>query len=167
MEVLIQFGIFIAFLALGFFVGGWTERSHLRRLTQREEAVRGFVSTQVKMYLQPKPGGKPPRLVVAEVVVASDYLKTFLAGLRNLFGGEVRSYQTLVDRARREAILKLIDEAQSHGYNAICNVRLNTADVGGMSRQGAAMAPILGWATAYESELGDPVPQPPANSDAF
>ena len=42
-------------------------------------------------------------LVMGEVVIASDYFKTFVASLRNIVGGEVKAYQTMLSRARREA----------------------------------------------------------------
>ena len=41
-------------------------------------------------------------LVHGNVVVSVDYFKRFVAALRNLFGGSVTSYETLIDRARRE-----------------------------------------------------------------
>jgi uncharacterized protein YbjQ (UPF0145 family) len=44
--------------------------------------------------------------VSGSVVVSVDYFKRFLAGLRTLVGGRVTSYETLLDRARREAILR-------------------------------------------------------------
>jgi hypothetical protein len=35
------------------------------------------------------------------------------------------------DRARREATLRMIDQARLAGYNAICNVRYESADIAG------------------------------------
>lgn len=116
-----------------------------------------MIATQSKQFLRPRPGGGPPSLIVAEVVVASDYLKTFAATLRNIFGGNVRSFETLLERARREATLRLLDQAREQGYNAICNLRLEAPNIGGMNRKGAAMATIIGTATAYHSEH-EPIP---------
>ena len=155
-----QLIFFLILISLGFFIGGWSERRHYRRLEAREQATRGFVATQVKSFLQPSPQGKPPLLIVSEVVIASDYFKTFAAGLRNLFGGEVKSFERMLDRARREALLRLVEQAQSHGYNAICNLRMNTASVGGMSRKANAMASIIAWATAYDTSIAAPTARP-------
>jgi uncharacterized protein YbjQ (UPF0145 family) len=97
-------------------------------------------------------------MIVKEVVIASDYLKSFLAKLRNIFGGEVRSFETLLERARREALLRIIEEAQSNGYNAICNLRMDTAEIGGnLDKKGAAMATILASATAYRTTIGETI----------
>lgn len=142
-------------LALGFFVGGRTERKHFANLEDRESAIADFVSTQSKHYLgQPQPG-HPPTMIVKEVIIASDYLKTFVAGIRNIFGGEVKSFESLLERARREALLRIIEEANANGYNAICNLRMETAEIGGNTRRkGTAMASILASATAYRTNLG-------------
>ncbi|MEM7315954.1 MAG: heavy metal-binding domain-containing protein [Planctomycetota bacterium] len=141
--------VVVVMLAIGFFVGGANERRHFRSLVSRETAMSNFVTTQSKHYLSPT-AGNPPCLLVSEVVIASDYLKTFLAGLRNIFGGEVRSFETLIERGRREAVLRVQEHARELGYNAICNVRLNTAEVGGRR---VAMAAVICTATAYHSSL--------------
>lgn len=156
MDILISFGFFVLLIALGFFVGGTTERRHLADLTRREEATSGFLSTQSKYFLGNIEAGHTPTMIVKEVIIASDYLKSFLAKLRNIFGGEVRSFETLLERARREALLRIIEEAQSNGYNAICNLRMDTAEIGGnLNKRGAAMASILASATAYRTTTGE------------
>jgi uncharacterized protein YbjQ (UPF0145 family) len=86
------------------------------------------------------------------VVIATDYMKSFLARVRNIFGGEVRSYTKLMIRARREAVVRLKHQAVELGYNALCNVRLETADIGGTaSGRGVSMAAVLAWGTAYRT----------------
>jgi uncharacterized protein YbjQ (UPF0145 family) len=144
---------FVAFmLAIGYFAGGWAERAHLQRLDERERANSDFFVTQIKSCPGAARSGPAPTMFIGEVVIASDYLKSFLGSLRNIFGGEVRSYQTLLDRARREALLRIIDQARAGGYNAVCNVRFDPADVGGnttTAKKGVVMAAILASATAY------------------
>ena len=145
--------VFTAFLlTLGLIVGGRTERKHFADLQAREAVLSNFVSTQSKHYLGQPQLGQPPTMIVKEVIIASDYLKTFLAGLRKIFGGEVRSFESLLERARREALLRIIEEAQANGYNAICNLRMETAEIGGnMRTRGTAMASVLASATAYRT----------------
>lgn len=158
MEQIFVFGIPLVLLAIGLFVGGHMERRHFRSLEQREAATRDMIVTQVRSYPGYVPGEKPPQIIFAEVVIATDYLKTFLARLRNFFGGQVGSYQTMLVRARREAALRVLEQAHRQGYNAVCNIRLETADVGGNSvtqgKKGMVMAAILASATAYHAEAG-------------
>jgi uncharacterized protein YbjQ (UPF0145 family) len=142
-------------MLLGIVGGRITEAMHFKSLDRRALEFEDMLISQVKSFPERVPGDRPPTLVVAEVVVASDYLKTFLASLRKIIGGEVRSFEKMQRRARREAILRLLKQAREQGYNAICNVRLDTADIGGgatMSKNPAAVAAILASATAYHAE---------------
>ena len=66
---------------------------------------------------------------MGSVVVASDYFKQFVAWLRSLFGGHVASFESLLDRARREAVLRMKENAQKQGANIICNVKFTTASI--------------------------------------
>ena len=70
-------------------------------------------------------------LVSGNVVVASDYFKSFLASLVNLLGGRVKSFETLLDRGRREALLRLKEQASQQQATAIFNVKYETVRVGG------------------------------------
>ena len=156
MEDLLIFGIPIALLALGLFAGGYAERRHIRSLQRREATMRDMLVTQIKSFPGHVPGANSPQVIFAEVVIASDYLKTFLASIRGFFGGEVGSYHTMLDRARREATQRILEQARQQGYNAVCNLRLETADIGGNSvtqgKKRMVMAAILASGTAYNAE---------------
>ncbi|MEO1995713.1 MAG: heavy metal-binding domain-containing protein [Planctomycetaceae bacterium] len=137
-------------LMLGLIVGGTVQRRHFASIARRKVDFEDIFVTQLKSFPQWTHGEKPPRMVAAEVVIATDYLKSFLAKFRNLFGGEVRSYQTMLTRAREEALLRLLEQVRAQGFDALCNVRYQTADVGGdNTRKKVAMAPILATGTAY------------------
>lgn len=142
----------LIFLLVFFFIGRMTEGMHLRRLARREEAVRGMLVTDLRRFPGDVETGKTPAMVVGEACIATDYWKSFLSSIRKIFGGEMKSYQTLVDRARREATLRMLESARTLGYNAVCNVRLDTADIGGGSmaaRQVAVTIEMLATGTAY------------------
>ena len=66
--------------------------------------------------------------MMGNAVISIDYFKRMLAGFINLLGGQVRSYETLVDRARREAILRMKQNAD--GADIILNVRVETSAIG-------------------------------------
>ncbi len=156
MELLISIVIFGFFLSLGWFIGRAREQRHLRELERREAATADMLVTQLKSFPSALPGDQPPHLIVAETVIGSDYLKTFLGNLINIFGGEVRGFETMLSRSRREATLRILEEAKRQGYNAICNLRLENADIGGnasggSNNRGMVMATILASATAYHA----------------
>jgi uncharacterized protein YbjQ (UPF0145 family) len=151
-ELVFNFGIFLILLLVGLFVGGWQERRHFASILRREQQMAETLVTQIKSFPDSVPGDPPPMIMVAEVVVGTDYLKSFLARLRNIFGGEVRSYQSLLERARREAALRILARARHQGYNAVCNMRFETADVGGNSTmRTVAMVAIMATGTAYHA----------------
>ncbi len=140
---------------IGIFGGRISEYQHFRSLVRREEESNDVIVTQLKSFPAANHSDQPPSIVYAETVIASDYLKTLLAKIRGIFGGEVRSFQKMQERSRRETLLRLIKSAREQGYNAICNVRLETADVGGGAmtpgKNAMPMACILGSATAYHA----------------
>jgi len=55
--------------------------------------------------------------------------RDFMAGLKNLFGGELRGYTELLSESRDEAMERMIKQAQSMGANAIVNVRFSTSAI--------------------------------------
>ena len=157
MEILIALLFTGALLILGFTAGTFAEKRHFKRLDGREEINRLMLQTQSKLYLSPTAGGKTPSMIYSETVVASDYFKNFLSGFRKFFGGEVKSYHSLMERARRETLAKLIEQAREMGYNAVCNVRLEPADISGAvtnpRKKKSVMVCIIATATAYDSDV--------------
>ena len=148
--LLVNLAPVLLLLLLGWAVGRTAERLHFRSIRKREEALAYVLVTDVKTF----PGGADAAghatMVTGEVVIATDYLKTFLASLRKIVGGELHSYESLLERARREAVLRLMEQAVELGYDSVCNVRLNTADIGGGTmRRRAAMVELMATGTAY------------------
>ena len=72
--------------------------------------------------------------------------KDFLAGLKNIVGGELKSYTELLQEARDEATERMVAQARSIGANAVINVRYSTASI----TTGAAE--ILAYGTAVVLE---------------
>ncbi len=142
--------IIVVLLLLGLVVGRARERGHFRSLEARERQLAYMLVTDIKSF----PGGAEAAsggaLVMGQAVIATDYLKSFLAGLRKIVGGELRSYESLMERARREAILRMLEEAKGLGFNAVCNLRMGTADIGAMSgAKGSVMVEAFATGTAY------------------
>ncbi len=137
-------------LALGLFVGGWNERRHLRSLDRREEAFKHMIVNNLKRVTEPDSASQAT-MVIGSAVIASDYLKTFLTNLRNLVGGEMRSMQSLMIRARREAIVRMLEQATQIGATEVWNVRLEFCSISQMrGKRGAASVEILAYGTAVK-----------------
>ena len=154
-EFAVEIATVLFLIGLGYIAGTIAEQRHIAGLTRRERENGSFLVTQLKTFPAHVARDPAPQMIVAETVIATDYFKSFLAGLRRFFGGEVRSFHSLLSRARREATQRVVEQARALGYNAICNLRLETADVGGSSanRKGATMVAIIASATAYHFQL--------------
>ena len=52
-----------------------------------------------------------------------------MAGIEGMFGGEVTSYSSEAEKARKESMQRLIDKAKSVGANAILRTDFETSDI--------------------------------------
>jgi uncharacterized protein YbjQ (UPF0145 family) len=125
--------IFISLLALGFGAGSWAEKRHYRSISQRENATIHLPAVTLKSVDIPEESIRSARLVYGSAVISVDYFKRILASLRNIFGGKVKSYESLVDRARREAMLRM--KAMAGDATVIVNVRIETSAIGKQSKR--------------------------------
>jgi uncharacterized protein YbjQ (UPF0145 family) len=53
----------------------------------------------------------------------------FIAGIEGMFGGEVKSYSSEAEKARRESMDRLIEKARSVGANAVVRTDFETSDI--------------------------------------
>lgn len=120
--------IFLILLALGYFVGSLTERRHFRSIEKREDEMLSKPIVTLENVTQPEDQIESARLVSGSAVISVDYFKRLLASLRNIFGGTVKSYESLLDRARREALLRM--RAEAPDADIIVNVRIETSSIG-------------------------------------
>jgi len=86
-------------------------------------------------------------MVLGQVVLGCDHFRALLGKLANLIGGEVRSFSYLYERARREALLRLKEEARHCGGEALLNVRFDTSSISS-GRGGGIMVEVLASGTA-------------------
>ena len=73
-------------------------------------------------------------LVQGNTIRAKHVGRDIMAGLKSLVGGELKGYTELLTEARREAMNRMIAQANELGANAIINIRFSTSSV----TQGAA-----------------------------
>ncbi|HHW91124.1 MAG TPA: YbjQ family protein [Firmicutes bacterium] len=85
-------------------------------------------------------------LVMGSTVRSKHIGKDITAGLRTLVGGEIKEYTEMLEDARKEAIGRMVKEAQALGADAVVNIRFVTAQT--MS----TAAEILAYGTAVRLE---------------
>lgn len=139
--------IAIALLIICYFTGRTREKRHYKSIRERE----------VKLYKQPhinfsknvniSQPVKNAQLVSASVVIGCDYFKVFLASLRNIFGGNVSAYESVLDRGRREAILRIRESAYRMNADLVMNIKIETVM---LSEQTMSQVCITAYGTAVE-----------------
>ncbi|MEE9492896.1 MAG: YbjQ family protein [Gammaproteobacteria bacterium] len=145
--------IFLILLMLGYGFGQYAEKRHYRSIRDREDQYRNqlmLIQTRI-----PPRGKNDSAIVMGSVVISIDYFKRFLAGLRAFFGGRVKSYENLIDRARREAILRMQEEAISLGADKVINIKLETASISKGRRQKIGSIEVLAYGTALIPKTGE------------
>ncbi|MEW8261258.1 MAG: YbjQ family protein, partial [Candidatus Thiodiazotropha taylori] len=68
-------------------------------------------------------------LVQGSSVRAKHVGRDIMAGLKNIFGGELKGYTELLQESRAEAMERMIEQAEAVGANAVLNVRFSTSSV--------------------------------------
>lgn len=139
--------VLLVLLTVGYVFGQLAERRHYRSILKREQEMRSLLLVPTRF----PPMYNPPartRLVAGNAVISVDYFKVFVAGLRQLVGGRVRSYESLIDRARREAVLRMKEEAREAGATMIFNVKFEAAPLYKGRRNGIQSVEALAYGTA-------------------
>ena len=144
--MLFVYGVPFVLLFFGGVVGTILERNHLASIRRREAETSGLPAVPTRT-LDPGRTVIQVHLVSASVVISHDYLKRFLASLRKLIGGQLRSYESMLDRARREAILRVKEQVPE--ASIIVNLRLETSTIGRtQGKKGIGAVEVLAYGTA-------------------
>lgn len=162
MELLVTAGLACVLILVGLGVGGGLQWRHFADLARREKENEDVLLSDIRTF----PGGADPAFgaaaVLGECVIGTDYFKTLCTKLRNLFGGELKGCEQMFERARREALLRMVADARSRGFDAVCNVRFGTSQIGCIrSSKKPPIAEVFATGTAYRRPAA-PAPLPPA-----
>lgn len=144
---------FAVLFVTGYFAGRWNERRHYASIRRREAQFAGVLVFTNRF----PPAGSmraDSGLVSGSVVISEDFFKGVLAGLYSLVGGRLRSYESLLDRARREAVLRMKAEAKERGADLVINVKFQTFAIGGRKPDSIKGVEMLAYGTALSAPRG-------------
>lgn len=139
----LAFPLLIIVLAL--ITGTILEKRHYQSIDRREKELSHIPVLNSKQYPLDRPV-EMGKFVSGSVVISIDYFKRFLAGLRQIFGGEVRSYMSLVDRGRREATLRM--KEMSPDADLIVNFRIRTSSISKGRKKQVGTVEVFAYGTA-------------------
>jgi uncharacterized protein YbjQ (UPF0145 family) len=142
--------IFLILLSFGYFVGKMNEERHFERLRHTEAELQKIKLIPSNKHIPYKDKVQNSQLVMGSTVISIDFFKKFLGSFYNLVGGRVRPYESLLDRARREAIIRM--KRQAKDFDFIANIRIETSSIGGHSEANQAVGAIevLAYGTAVK-----------------
>ena len=144
---MINLVVFLFLLSLGYFFGRMNEARHFRSLEKSEAELAHITVSNTK---QIPDGMSTSQFVSGNVVISIDYFKRLLAGIRAVFGGRINSYTTLVERARREAVVRMKMQAEQNGMVHISNLRLETASVYKNAKTNIGSLEVYAYGTAVK-----------------
>ena len=145
MALINEFTILLFFLLLGFVAGTLAEKRHYKTLIRREKLLSKIPAISVRT---PPDFNCEQFLVSGNIVIANDYFKLFVAGLKGLFGGQLNTYESLLDRGRREAILRMKEQAEKMNAGLIVNVKLTTSNLGVAQNKASGSLEVYAYGTA-------------------
>lgn len=125
MEAVVQLIVFAILLIIGFFFGSNREKKHFKSILERQKKY-AHIATRTDKIRDVSPYTEA-MLVSGSVVIASDYFKNFLASIKNIFGGRLNSYESLMDRGRRESMIRMKEAAIKWGADEILEVRIESS----------------------------------------
>lgn len=141
--VVLAFGL----LVLSYITGKWIESRHYKSIRQREREFLTRPAVTVKTLADHR-AVERATLAVGSVVVSVDYFKRFLSGFRMLFGGELGAYAPLLDRGKREAILRMKESCPD--ADLYLNCRLETAAISSGRKNTTGCVEIVAYSTAIK-----------------
>ncbi|MBT6033752.1 MAG: heavy metal-binding domain-containing protein [Kordiimonadaceae bacterium] len=144
-----NFGLTLCLLLLGFIFGTIAERRHFQSIAKREKEL-SYIKIYTHKNIPEYARAVNEPLVSGFVVLSTDYLKSFLSSVRKLFGGRIRSYESLVKRSKREAVLRLKEKARTQGAKAVYNVRIDTTSVSKGRNRAVVTVEAFAYGTAVK-----------------
>ena len=124
--LIVQIVIFAILFSVGFGFGRYNERKHLQYLDEQEQRL-AYIRVNNSRFIE---STFPGHMISSNVVISHDYFKYAIANVQNMLGGRLTSYESVVERARREAIVRLKLEAEKWALTRLwesVSVRLNLA----------------------------------------
>ncbi|MBN3039746.1 MAG: heavy metal-binding domain-containing protein [Candidatus Omnitrophica bacterium] len=144
---MLQLVLFIILIVSTYFIGSAIEKSHYKSIGHRELKTILIPAVTAREVIREDRTIENSALVYGSAVISIDYFKRISAALKNFFGGEISAYETVLDRARKEAVLRMKEKVPT--ADIIINTRIETSTIGRTGRRNAiACAEVLAYGTA-------------------
>lgn len=144
--------ILLIIVGVTYVTGTIIEKRHYKDIIKREIALikKPIINAGAKTW-NSKKKIKKIELVTGEVVISGDYFKNFAATLKSFFGGRLTSFESVLDRGRREAILRMREKAKD--ANFIINTKIESVMINDYyTNNSVPQCAIIAYGTAITYE---------------
>lgn len=124
---MIGFVIIVLLLAPLFYWPCYIDRRHLKSLEAREQKAMNLRINNLKKLPIKAEEVLEQSLVIGSVVLSINLFKRLIARFKMILGGRIPGYELLVDRARREAIVRM--KEQAFDFDLIINLKIETSSI--------------------------------------
>lgn len=83
-------------------------------------------------------------VISSESIIGANIFKDLFAGVRDIVGGRSNTYEKVIEEARSNAMIELVQKAQHLGANAVIGIDLDFETVG----SNASMLMVIATGTA-------------------
>ncbi len=136
---------FATLLIVAFFWGGHVERRHYASIKEREGKLPRIPVINFDRNNFPHDVASV-KMVTGNTVIAADYFKTILSQLVSVFGGNIAVLESVLDRGRREALVRMKQQALDADF--IANLRLETTTLSAEGGREMPKVEVYAYATA-------------------
>ncbi|MFZ2842706.1 YbjQ family protein [Psychrobacter sp.] len=143
-QMLMNYAPLVILFVVGWFFGARHERQHLAQLAISEKQLNHIIVSTERFYQPALADGTQGELVLGSVVIAQDYFKMVIARVLSIFGKNLTTYETLLERARREALVRMRTQAHTKGYSHIYGLRFEVSNI----NQLGSMVEAIAYGTA-------------------
>jgi uncharacterized protein YbjQ (UPF0145 family) len=147
-QLALNIGIPALLICFAYIIGSWVERRHFRRIIRKEDELRDILAFAIRRVPRDMALSEP-MLVCGNAVISVDYFKKFAASLRGIIGGRVGTYESLYERARREAVIRMKEDARRQGGNIVLNVKLDSTRIHAGGRNATVSVEASAYGTSY------------------
>lgn len=151
LEIAITVLAFLAFtvgpLFFWYKIGKYFEDKHFASIKEREARYNNLAFTPSDTIDEDR-RVEAMMMVTGQVVIGSDPFKRYIASLVNLVGGRISVFEAPLDRARREAVLRMKEQALKIKADEVVNFRMDTMSVGGNNGQPMGIVEVVAYGTA-------------------
>lgn len=139
--------ILVVALLVTYVTGTQIEKKHFRSVIQREQALLSLPFTSENYTAFEGQPVADVELVSGSCVVAADFFKVWVSGIKSIFGGKLTTYESLLDRARREAVIRM--KSKAGNADMVVQMRLEMSEI----EQGAVEIVAYGTAVYLDKRV--------------